>query len=126
MARHRSSSGVSHASSDAEAGLSECFISLDTVGWNAACQSLTGQGLLLARLACSRISLDLGCTSTFMCTCVMTFCDGCCGTGDAASVRYTVDDALNKCGTWDAFHWLMLVYCGLSWMCDVSGKKAAG
>jgi hypothetical protein len=37
-----------------------------------------------------------------------------------ASARYTVDDALNRCGTWDAFHWLMLFYCGLSWMCDVS------
>lgn len=43
-----------------------------------------------------------------------------CAAGGVSSSRYTVDDALNKCGTWDAFHWLMLFYCGLSWMCDVS------
>lgn len=43
-----------------------------------------------------------------------------CAAGGMPSSRYTVDDALNKCGTWDAFHWLMLFYCGLSWMCDVS------
>jgi hypothetical protein len=42
--------------------------------------------------------------------------------GGMPSGRYTVDDALNKCGTWDAFQWLMLFYCGLSWMCDVSGS----
>lgn len=40
------------------------------------------------------------------------------GRGGLPSGRYTVDDALNKCGTWDAFQWLMLFYCGLSWMCD--------
>lgn len=43
------------------------------------------------------------------------------------SSTYTVDDALNNCRTWDPFHWLMLVYCGLSWMCDVStGSGQAG
>lgn len=33
---------------------------------------------------------------------------------------YSVDDALDRCGTGDPFHWLLLLYCGLSWMCDVS------
>lgn len=37
-----------------------------------------------------------------------------------------MDDALNKCGTWDAFHWLMLFYCGMSWMCDVSSWGVEG
>lgn len=29
-----------------------------------------------------------------------------------------MDDALDRCSTSGAFHWLLLLYTGMSWACD--------
>jgi hypothetical protein len=35
-----------------------------------------------------------------------------------SSSTFTVDDALDKCAASGAFHWLLLLYTGMSWACD--------
>jgi hypothetical protein len=36
----------------------------------------------------------------------------------SSSSTYTVDDALDRCAASGAFHWLLLLYTGMSWACD--------
>jgi hypothetical protein len=36
----------------------------------------------------------------------------------SSSSTFTVDDALDRCAATGAFHWLLLLYTGMSWACD--------
>lgn len=119
MARLRSSSGTYRSSADAEAGLGmlivydlspHCIAS----GWLACMDTAVVPGWQPWHVQPDHMVL-IHTSNTYMLACV---------TGDVSSTKFTVDDALNRCGTWDAFHWLMLFYCGLSWMCDVSQAVA--
>jgi hypothetical protein len=61
MARHRSTSGVSHTSSDAEVGLGVCLPCLRLLWGTQLARVWLGKGLVarLALLCCSRVSLGL-------------------------------------------------------------------
>ena len=36
--------------------------------------------------------------------------------GDIQHLKFSVDDALDRCGVWGAHHWLLLLYTGIAWI----------